>query len=283
MEFEKLYELAEKLPESVRDNAVELLTRMNTTIEGIGDTDVEWYPPLLKVVQGMSDRNKLPKGAMIGDVIIGERKVEAPLKFIPIRVYESRQYWSPDQNEARMLCSSPDAQVGYLGFNCKSCPHSKYDEEAKKSDCSKLEVVMAMSEDLSELFVINFAKTNYTEGRDFKSKLRKAMVPPYKRVYGLRSESSKQYKNVESIKIDVLEKDHQATKEAVLPFLVELFNQIGADRKKMLDEFHAMVKERQANGAGQLPAPVDSEIKQITLEAGAGESNVSELAGKYSI
>jgi len=281
MEFEKLYELAEQLPESVRDNAVELLTRMNTKIEGIGDTDVEWYPPLLKIVQGMSDRNKLPKGAMIGDVIIGEHKVESPLKFIPIRVYESRQYWSPDQNEARMLCSSPDAQVGYLGFNCKSCPHAKYDEEAKRSECSKLEVVMAMSEDLSELFVINFAKTNYNEGREFKSKLRKAMVPPYKRVYGLRSESSKVYKNVESIKVDVLEKDKQATNEAILPFLVELFNQIGVDRKKMLDDFHAMIKERQANGAAQLPAPVDSEIKQITVET--SESNVSDLAGKYSI
>jgi hypothetical protein len=281
MEFEKLYELAEQLPESVRDNAVELLTRMNTKIEGIGDTDVEWYPPLLKIVQGMSDRNKLPKGAMIGDVIIGERKVESPMKFIPIRVYESRQYWSPDQNEARMLCSSPDAQVGYLGFNCKSCPHAKYDEEAKRSECSKLEVVMAMSEDLSELFVINFAKTNYNEGREFKSKLRKAMVPPYKRVYGLRSESSKQYKNVESIKVDVLEKDKQATNEATLPFLVELFNQIGVDRKKMLDDFHAMIKERQANGAAQLPPPVDSEIKQISVET--SESNVSDLAGKYSI
>jgi hypothetical protein len=281
MEFEKLYELAEQLPESVRDNAVELLTRMNTKIEGIGDTDVEWYPPLLKIVQGMSDRNKLPKGAMIGDVIIGERKVESPMKFIPIRVYESRQYWSPDQNEARMLCSSPDAQVGYLGFNCKSCPHAKYDEEAKRSECSKLEVVMAMSEDLSELFVINFAKTNYNEGREFKSKLRKAMVPPYKRVYGLRSESSKQYKNVESIKVDVLEKDKQATNEATLPFLVELFNQIGVDRKKMLDDFHAMIKERQANGAAQLPPPIDSEIKQISVET--SESNVSDLAGKYSI
>jgi hypothetical protein len=281
MEFEKLYELAEQLPESVRDNAVELLTRMNTKIEGIGDTDVEWYPPLLKIVQGMSDRNKLPKGAMIGDVIIGERKVESPMKFIPIRVYESRQYWSPDQNEARMLCSSPDAQVGYLGFNCKSCPHAKYDEEAKRSECSKLEVVMAMSEDLSELFVINFAKTNYNEGREFKSKLRKAMVPPHKRVYGLRSESSKQYKNVESIKVDVLEKDKQATNEATLPFLVELFNQIGVDRKKMLDDFHAMIKERQANGAAQLPPPVDSEIKQISVET--SESNVSDLAGKYSI
>jgi hypothetical protein len=254
---------------------------MNTKIEGIGDTDVEWYPPLLKIVQGMSDRNKLPKGAMIGDVIIGERKVESPMKFIPIRVYESRQYWSPDQNEARMLCSSPDAQVGYLGFNCKSCPHAKYDEEAKRSECSKLEVVMAMSEDLSELFVINFAKTNYNEGREFKSKLRKAMVPPYKRVYGLRSESSKQYKNVESIKVDVLEKDKQATNEATLPFLVELFNQIGVDRKKMLDDFHAMIKERQANGAAQLPPPVDSEIKQISVET--SESNVSDLAGKYSI
>lgn len=281
MEFDKLYELAEELPESVKDNALELLSRMNTKIEGIGDTDVEWYPPLLKIVQGMSDRNKLPKGAMIGDVIIGERKMESPVKIIPIRVWEARQYWSPDQNEARMLCSSPDSQVGYLGFNCKSCPHSKYDEEAKRSDCSKLEVVMAMTEDLSELFVINFAKTNYAEGREFKSKLRKAMVPPYKRMYGLRSESSKQFKNVESIKIDVLEKDKQATDTKIQSFLVELFNQIGTDRKQMLDDFHKMIKERQANGAAQLPASADSEIKQISYES--TESNVSDLAGKYTI
>ncbi|HXP50986.1 MAG TPA: hypothetical protein VN922_13590, partial [Bacteroidia bacterium] len=99
MDFEKLKAAAAELPKEVRHHAEELIERMGTTIEGIGDEDTKWYPPIIKLVQAVSDRSKLPKGAGIGDLVVGEKKMEMPMKVIPLRVWEGRQYWSPDQNE----------------------------------------------------------------------------------------------------------------------------------------------------------------------------------------
>lgn len=283
MDFEKLTAAAANLPKDVKANAEALIERMGTKIEGIGDEDTTWYPPISKLVQATSDRSKLPKGASIGDIVIGETKMEQPVKVIPMRVWEGRQYWSPDQNEAKMLCSSPDGRVGYLGFNCRECPHAKFNEETRKSECSKIEVVMSISSDLKEIFVTNFAKTNYTVGKEWKGLMKKAAVAPYRRIYHLRGETSKQYKNVEAYKVDVLDGAEKNTADAILPFLQELFTQIGDDRKEMLDNFHAMVQERRASGAGALPAPdADSEIKTITYE-GSSEGTVSDMAGKYSL
>ena len=120
--LEKLAELATTLPAELIENASALVERMGEVIEGIGDKPVEWRPDLLKVVQGTSDRSKLPKGATIGSIVIGEEVVEAPYGTIPIRSWISRQYWDADPENARMLCNSPDGLVGYTHGECKTCP-----------------------------------------------------------------------------------------------------------------------------------------------------------------
>lgn len=277
MNLEKLAQLANDLPEAVRQNAINLVTRMGEVIEGIGDTPVTWRPQTLKLVQAMSDRSKLPKGAGVGDFLLGEDVQAMPMKSIVLRSWIARQYWSPDQNETKMLCSSPDNKVGYIGKECKSCEHSVFDEETKKTECNKIVSVMNLKADLSDIFIVNFAKTSYKIGTDWQSMMKKSGVAPYRRVYGLRSEDSKQYKNVSNMAIETYTGDQRDTPAEYLPFVTELFNQVGADRTEMLDAFHKMIFERKKNPAMLAnQSGADSEVVLIGNDAPTGDSPFKE-------
>src|SRR5579859_5435468 len=202
MNLDSLKELAVNLPESHKQNALDLLERMEAVVEGIGDEPIRWRAPMLRMLQATSDRSKLPKGVGAGDFLIGEEKVDQPLKGIVLTIYNTRQYWSPDKDEAKMLCSSPDAKVGYIGLDCAKCPHGKFDEEARKSDCGKVKQALMIDADFKEIFFVNFAKTNYAVGTELEGYLKKAGVAPYRRIYNLSSKTNAKYKNVEQFVVE---------------------------------------------------------------------------------
>jgi hypothetical protein len=280
MNLNKLQELAQSLPDTVKQNALDLITRMGEVIEGIGDKPVVWRPQTLKLVQAMSDRSKLPKGANIGDFLLGEDVVGQPKDVIVLRSWDARQYWSPDQNEAKMLCSSPDAVIGYIGMECRSCPHSKFDEETKKTECNKIKVFMVVAADMSDVFLVQFAKTGYKTGNEWQQMMKKAGVAPYRRVYALKSVASKEYKNVENIGVETHEGDKRDTPKEFLEFVTELFTQVGADRKENVDEFHKIILSRKQDPAllASNNSGSDSEIVLIGTDSEASTPAVTEAA-----
>lgn len=291
MNLNKLADLAQALPDAVKQNALDLIARMGEVIEGIGDKDVTWRPQTLKLIQAMSDRSKLPKGANIGDLLLGENVIPQPLDVIPLRSWDARQYWSPDQNEAKMLCSSPDATLGYIGLECRSCPHSKFDEETKKTECNKIKVFMVVARDLSDVFLIQFAKTGYKTGNEWQQMMKKAGVSPYRRVYGLKSVASKEYKNVENIGVETHEGDKRDTPKEMLEFVTELFTQVGADRKESVDEFHKIILSRKqdpallakAGGADSEVVMIGTDTAETVVPTEAAPASKSGLAKKYNV
>lgn len=273
---EKLQQLAANLPEEYKENAESLLERMGEVIEGIGDRPIEWKPEILKVVQGSSDRSKLPKGTPIGALVVGEEILEAPAKIIPLRMWNTRQRWAPGK-EARMECWSPDALTGYVGQDCRSCQYAVFDEVAKRSACNKAHTVLVISEDLKHLFQINFAKTAYSVGTDFAKLMKKAGVATFKRIYALDTQTHTKHSNVETMKLE----PHGSTNRAVLDFLNELFKVTGEDRKIFLENFKEIVLHRR-NDMAQLAAPEDG-TGPVLIEADAEtiSEEQSEQAGKY--
>ena len=250
--LEKLAELAKSLPAQYVEAASNLVERMGEVIEGIGDKPIEWRPSNLKMVQGTSDRSKLPKGAAIGAFVLGEDLVEQPFKVIPLSSWTARQYWDPNPDNAKMLCNSPDAQVGFQYGDCKLCPYSKFDEASNKSQCNKTLTFLAITADLAQVFLVNFAKTNYMSGNDWQGLLRKAGVAPYKRAYVLSSQTSTKSKNVELMKAEPAP-DNKVDPE-LIPFIEELFRISREDRKFSLERFYEYMKNK-ANSAGALAAP----------------------------
>lgn len=285
--LEKLAELAATLPAEVQESAQLLVERMGEVIEGIGDKDVEWRPEILKLVQGTSDRSKLPKGAAIGSIVHGEEVMDQPFQVIPLRSWISRQYWDPNPDNAKMLCNSPDSKVGYMFGECRSCQYSKFSEEENKSQCNKTVTVLCIAADLSKVFTVNFSKTNYANGNDWLTLQKKAGVAPYKRIYSLNSETSKKAKNVEVLVASpgtMVPKEH-------LPFLEELFTLIGNDRKTSLETYYKIIEERKKNNPA-LEAPSNTVLLTVSDSEGTSsgdvlnpetESEASNSAKKYSL
>lgn len=290
--LEKLAELAKALPAPYQENAIALVERMGEVIEGFGDKAIEWRPETLKLVQGTSDRSKLPKGANIGSFVLGEDILEQPAKVIPLRLNTQRQYWDPNPDNAKMLCNSPDGQTGFQYGECKLCPYSKFDETANKSQCNKTLSVLCITEDLSKVFVVTFAKTNYMSGMDWQGLMKKAGVAPYKRIYTLSSQTSTKSKNVELIKGEITTPNR--VEGAVLAFVEELFRISGEDRKVSLEKFYEYVKNKATNAANLLGAPQqvvelltsdDSVIEsEPVVEAAVTEEKTGGKKGtKYSL
>lgn len=281
----KLNELAAKLPKDISANALALVEKMTTSIEGLGDDPdrAKWRATNIKLVQGTTDRSKLPRGAVIGTLVLGERIMEQPLRVIPLGVWNGRQMWSPDQNEAKLLCSSHDGKVGYFGYDCKGgCPHSVWNEETKRSECGATFEMLVITEDLSEIFKVQFAKTNYQNGKQWFGKMKEAGVAIYRRVYGLKSETNKQYKQVESLVVEYYSdaKEKETSAES-LEFISELFKMVQGDRKEMLDGFHKMVMEKRAKGlpVAALPNAADA---VVMIEA-TPAAEASSHSKKYDV
>lgn len=261
--------LADSLPAHLIEKGKALVARMGEVIEGLGDKPLEYRPETMKVVQGTSDRGKLPKGAGIGSIVLGENVIDQPFEVIVLRTYTTRQYWNPDPEQAQMICNSPDGEVGYQYGNCRVCPYSKFDTENNRSQCNKTLTVLCVAADLSRVFFANFSKTNYANGTDWQKMMRTAGVAPYKRVYSLNTETSKKSKNVESLKAEpVLSVKVEGE---FLAFIEELFRISGEDRKQQLKSFYEIVEIRKTNGNNQLAAPdshtVDLIASDVPFEA----------------
>jgi hypothetical protein len=288
--LDSLKKLANDLPEPYKANALNLLERMGTVIEGIGDKPIPWRRPLLRLVQGTTDRGSIPKGTGIGDILVGENKLEQPVKFIPLRAWGGRQYWNPDPNESNLLCSSPDGKVGYTYGNCQKCPHGVFQKETNRSDCAKTKNIMAITDDLSEVFEVVFSKTNYVVGMEVETLMKKAGVAPYRRKYGIKSKTNAKYKNVENYAVEILDDKNRTTDEALIPFLTELFNIIGGERKEYIDNFYELVNTRQLTQAQQLlEGEGGSQNADVVLDVGeasqekAESESVSPMAKSYVV
>lgn len=276
--LEKLQELAQNLPDTVKGNALALITEMGTVIEGIGDDPIPWKPNYLRLVQGTTDRGSIPKGTAIGEFVLGETKVDQPLHFIPIRFWSARQYWSPDQNVNKQLCWSPDAKLGLLG-ECKSCPHAKWRDEGGGSDCSKIVTALAIDSKFRWVFTITFAKSNYKIGLELEAAMKKAGVASYARTYGLSSQTNPTAKNVENFKLEILDDKLRRTPEEYIPFLKELFDRVSSDRNAMIKAFYdgAELRRERLALSGETPLALES-----STEAGSSEVKVETATEKVS-
>jgi hypothetical protein len=269
--LESLAEPITGLPDDLKSNVQELIDRMGQVLEGIGDEGVEWRMPLLKLFQATSSREGLPRGIAPGDLILGEQVLEAPLSFIPIRIYEQRQFWDPDMANKRLLCQSPDAVLGQIGVECKTCRHSAW-VEGQGTDCNKIHTVIGITADLKEVFSMNFAKSQYKVGTEFKSMLKKAGVAPYARTYALSSETNPNTKTVEQFKIEALPADKRRTPDAVIPFVKAFFDMTTTDRKEFLEAFRKSIEDRRA--AGTLPLGVAG-APALLEDASAGDATLA--------
>lgn len=289
--IDSLRSLVSSLPPGLQAGVTSLLEEMGTVLEGIGDGDITWKPNYLRLVQGTTDRGSIPKGTAIGDFVLGEKKIEKPLEFIPIRIWDSRQYWDPDQTSNKILCWSPDSKMGSVYGECRQCAFQVW-VEGEGSACGKAKTVLAISSDLSQIFTIGFSKSGYSVGMELQTLMKRAGVNSYARTYGLNTTTAPNAKNIEIYKIEILNDEKRKTTEEKLGFLKELFAQVSSDRKEMLDVFYANARAKQALIAASTPlalgnTPSKDESKKegegTTIEVEEAVVSVSPMAKAYKL
>ncbi len=240
MNIEALQEAAIKLEdETLRTNAEALISKMDSAIEGIGDRDIKWRPSILKVVQKMTDLDNLPDGAKAGAMVLGDELLGKAYNVIPLRTWDSRLMWNPDEQISEIICQSPDAKNGYKYGECYKCPHSKFGEGG--SACNKQKNFIVVAADLSEVFTCTFAKSAFAMGKEWEGVMRKAKTHPYKRMYSLSTDSHPKYKQVKVLNAHV---QSDALPEDVVTFLEVLFNNVSQDRAEAIERFYEGLQNR---------------------------------------
>lgn len=282
--LDKLKALANELPDTVKANALALIEEMGTVVEGIGDEQVAWRPGYLRLVQGTTDRSTIPKGTGIGEFVLGEKKVEQPLHFIPLRIWDARQMWDPDQTSNKILCWSPDSKLGSVYGDCRTCKYKDW-VEGQGSDCGKTKTTIVIDSTLSRVFTITFGKSNFKVGSELEGAMKKAAVPTYQRTYGLTSATNSTAKNVENFKLEILDDKLRKTPDSYYAFLKELFDLISSDRKAMLDTFYenAKIRKEQLALSGNAPAAALEDSSSSTVSVEVNDAAVSEMAKGYVV
>lgn len=251
-DFTKFMGLAQAIEdEGIRNNACSLIERMNEVIEGTGDQPILWQPTIIKVLQSMSNMDNVTDGGApvsAGSLVAGSHTIPNGLQVIPLNIWQSRSLWNPDKDSTNRLCSSPDAKLGWKHGNCYDCALGTSKEEGKPPACNKEYSFMVIAEDLSDMFRLTFAKSQYRSGMDWQKEVVNSRTHPYKRVYSLSGDSSVKNKKIKEVKAKLLgptaSRDLPYVTEAYMAFITALYEKQTSDRKAYLLAYHEETNKR---------------------------------------
>lgn len=290
-ELKQFNELAAAIQdETKRANALALLERMSTCIEGVGDRPITWLPTQIKILQNMSNMDNItaenPRDVAAGAIVANNHVLPQGTKVIPLMFWNGRSFWDPDPNNNRKLCSSPDAKVGWAHGNCFECPYSKAPEGEQIPPCTKEFVFLVIAEDLSDIYRVTFAKSQYRNGMDWSKEITASRTHPYKRIYSLVTEASEKKKTIKVLKAKMEDVRTAGFTPDVVAFLEAMFKKQLNDRKHYLESYHSYVENRirminaEQGGERALPA---SEAQEYLPAAPAGDADGDSGIPNYNL
>lgn len=259
-EVSHLTTLAEAIEDQgLRDNALSLIGRMTEVIEGVGDRPITWQPTIIKVLQSMSNMEQVMEGGApvrAGSMVAGSTTIANGLRVIPLIIWQSRSLWDPNPDSTTRLCSSPDAKLGWNHGNCYECELGVSKEEGKPPACNKEYSFLVINQNLSDIYRLTFAKSQYRAGMDWQKEVTMSRTHPYKRVYSLSGEPQQKNKKIFELKAKILGtttgQEGLLATPAYMAFLAALHEKNTSDRKKYLESYHADTEKRlllRADGA----------------------------------
>jgi hypothetical protein len=261
---------AEKLPEALKANALKLIKDMTTERMGIGDRVIRWRPSTLRIVQGTTDTSAIDGDVKLGDLVFGSVPAPKGARIATLRSWDSRQMWDPDQNNARVVCSSPDGKTGWRFGDCRKCENSKFQGDTPAL-CRQQKTFLAATEDLSEIIQIDLSRTQLKIGAEWEKKLSKMAVMPFQRIFELNVKRNEKNKNI--FNLDPTRTDDYTSVE-VTEFLNALFDYFVERRKEELKSFYDNLedyKARKAESGKEEESSETAEEKPQYAEVAAGE------------
>lgn len=258
-----------ELTEAGREKVLVLVAQAQPIKPGMEEITTTWTIPRVQIVQPTTQASAKPESARPGDMFTTSGALlEKPFGFIPL--YFSQEHIMFTQGERTPACSSPDAKLGSPYGFCQNCAHLPFGQQnggrgdQKKTDCQNQIVVAVLSLDLSQVYMVQFAKTSRGAGSALIS-LAKAHPFPWKQSYLLSTEKKSGDLGVYHVyKIEPTGKDNGADALKVGKTLSELYS---ANRKKFLAEFY-----RRASTAAQTAVLAEAEFNRSKLDLGLGDA-----------
>ncbi|HET8686253.1 MAG TPA: hypothetical protein VFM18_06265 [Methanosarcina sp.] len=269
--------------EAKKANALALLERMATCIEGVGDRPITWLPTQIKILQNMSNMDNIsaddPRAVTAGAIVANNFVLPQGIKVIPLMFWNGRSLWDPDPNNSRKLCSSPDSKIGWAHGSCYECAFSKAPDGEQIPPCSKEFVFLVIAEDLSDIYRVTFAKSQYRNGMDWSKEVIASRTHPHKRIYSLVTEASEKKKTIKVLKAKMEDVRTANFTPDVMAFLDAMSKKQLADRKNYLEDYHNYVNKRIAMvnaEAGERALPNESVQEYLPKpdEGGASDSGI---------
>jgi hypothetical protein len=168
---DKLFSLADDqtLPEPVRKAVADLARAASPTKPGLEEVFTSWRAPRLVIRQPTTRSEACPDSAKNGDFYSTAGEIVTnPLEVIPLYFHEENINFA--DNQKNPICSSPDAKLGSPFGECLKCPHLPFGKQNNgkgdqvQTQCINNGVCVALTADLSQVYVIQFGKTSRSAG-----------------------------------------------------------------------------------------------------------------------
>jgi hypothetical protein len=174
-----------------------LYAQLNPQTEGIeDDEDSEGASitiPHLKIKQAMTRDPGCPADCQEGDLYVTGRRLENPLKVVPIYMWTSNVMFEEDSGASGTECYSLDAKTGSLYGKCTECDHKPW-RGGQRQRCMRTLNAIVLLQDLSGIAHVRFSKTSEPAGKMMRN-LAKASGGLWNSVLFLKSVSRQSGRN----------------------------------------------------------------------------------------
>ncbi len=265
------------LPADVQKAVLMLVDQAAQVKPGMEEVTTRWRIQRIQIAQATSTTAAKPDSAKNGDLYTTAGKLlEKPFGFIPFH-FSQENIMFPMGAKAPS-CQSPDAKLGQPFGECQACPNLPFGlqnngkGDQKKTDCQNQIVAVVVAADLSQVYMIQFAKTSRGAGSALIS-LAGQQQFPWKQSYLLETEKgNSELGNFHKYKVSPTGKDNDAHKARVAQALCDLYT---AERYRFLADWY-----RGASSAPRMAAAAEGEFQGGKLDAGlAGEVEPYDLGG----
>jgi hypothetical protein len=240
---DELRALAETVDTDLGLQIQELAKTTTPDIKGIDTPNqgrVQFQRVSLK--QNSSNSDKIPAETKAGQLYTSQSvHLGDSLDFIPVFTHNNRKRWGDDD---KIECQSLDGITGNKYGNCKTCPYGQFVKD-QRPQCSPGSTFYVVTEDLKNLYSIDFTKTSAKAGKN----IRQLSLPPnmWSRVFTLASEKQQNSKNTYfTLKTTATARRTSEQVSKVCDLLFEYFN---SNYKKALLLQQEYLKNRANGGA----------------------------------
>lgn len=258
------------LPAAIQKQVGLIVDQAGQVKPGMEEVTTRWRIPRIQIAQATSTTAAKPENAKNGDLFTTAGKIlEKPFGIIPFHFsYENILF---PQGAKIPACQAPDAKHGQPFGLCINCPHLPFGMQnggkgdQKKTDCNNQIVAMVIAaNDISQVYMIQFAKTSRSAGSAL-STLASNQPVPWQQAYLLETEKgNSELGNYFKYKVSPTGKNAEEPVMKVASVLCELYT---AERHRFLAEWY-----RGAASAPAMAAAAEGEFQGSKLDAGlAGE------------